>query len=211
MYNGVDAVVNARLRSGVQFQGGFSSGQRVTDYCGVHALLPGMTSTSFSTGSEVAGFSPVNPYCHVAPGITTRYTGTGTYMIPRIDVYFSGVITSSPGIPVRADWIVPTATVAQTLGRPLAGNVPNVTINLVTPGQLYSDRVNELDFRAAKVLRLGRTRLNVALDLLNALNLSTILQPNLAYNPTGAWLAPTGSQTPVMTARTAKITVQYDF
>jgi len=211
VYNGVDAVVNGRLRGGLQFQGGFSSGQRVTDYCGVHALLPGMTSASFSTGSEVAGFSPVNPYCHVAPGITTRYTGTGTYMIPRIDVYFSGVITSSPGIPVRADWIVPTATVAQTLGRPLAGNVPNVTINLVTPGQLYSDRVNELDFRAAKVLRLGRTRLNVAVDLLNALNLSTILVPNQAYNPTGPWLAPTGTQTPVMTARTGKITVQFDF
>jgi hypothetical protein len=101
--------------------------------------------------------------------------------------------------------------VAQTLGRPLAGNAPNVTINLITPGQLYSDRVNELDFRAAKILRFGRTRLNFAVDLLNALNLSTILVPNQNYNPTGPWLAPTGSQTPVMTARTGKITVQFDF
>jgi hypothetical protein len=210
VYNGIDAVVNARLSSGLQFQGGFSSGERVTNYCAVHAALPGMSGV-FSTGSEVPNFSPVNPYCDYAPGITTRYTGTGTYMIPRIDVYFSTVITSSPGLPLQANWTIPTATIAQTLGRPLAGSAPNVTINLLSPGQMYSDRVNELDFRAAKVLRLGRTRLNVALDLLNALNLSTILQPNLAYNPTGAWLAPTGSQTPVMTARTAKITVQYDF
>jgi hypothetical protein len=210
VYNGVDAVVNARLRSGVQFQGGFSSGERVTDYCAVRGLLPGITGT-FSTGSEVAAFSPVNPFCHVAPGITTRYTGTGTYTIPKIDVLFSGVITSSPGLPVQANWIVPTATIAQTLGRPLAGNAPNVTINLIAPGQVYSDRVNELDFRAAKILRFGRTRLNVAVDLLNALNLSTILVPNQNYNPTGPWLAPTGSQTPVMTARTGKITVQFDF
>jgi hypothetical protein len=214
-YNGVDLVVNARLHSGVQFQGGFSSGERVTDYCAVRALLPELAGT-FSTGSEVAAFSPVNPYCHVAPGITTRYTGAGTYTIPKIDVLFSAVLTSSPGIPVAANWIVPTATIAQTLGcpsacRPLAGNAPNVTINLVAPGQLYSDRVNELDFRAAKILRFGRTRLNFAVDLLNALNLSTILVPNQAYNPTGAWLAPTGSQTPVMTARTGKITVQFDF
>jgi hypothetical protein len=49
------------------------------------------------------------------------------------------------------------------------------------------------------------------LDLLNALNLSTILVPNQAFIPGGAWLAPTGTQTPVMTARTAKFTMQYDF
>ena len=63
----------------------------------------------------------------------------------------------------------------------------------------------------AKILRIGRTRANLALDLLNALNLSTILIPNQAFIPNGAWLTPTGTQTPVMTARTAKITVQYDF
>ena len=42
-------------------------------------------------------------------------------------------------------------------------------------------------------------------------DLSTILIPNQAFIPNGAWLTPTGTQTPVMTARTAKITVQYDF
>ena len=47
--------------------------------------------------------------------------------------------------------------------------------------------------------------------LYNALNFDTILVPNQAYIPNGAWLTPTGTQTPVMTARTAKITVQADF
>jgi hypothetical protein len=84
-------------------------------------------------------------------------------------------------------------------------------VNLLAPGDLFSDRVNELDLRVGKALRFGRTRLNVALDLLNALNFSTILVPNQSFIPGGAWLAPTGTQTPVMTARTAKFTVQYDF
>ena len=88
---------------------------------------------------------------------------------------------------------------------------PNVVVNLLKPDDLRSERVNELDFRVAKILRLGRTRANVALDLLNALNFDTILLPNQAFIPGGAWLTPTGTQTPVMTARTAKITVQYDF
>jgi hypothetical protein len=210
MYNGVDVNVAARLRNGVQLQGGLSSGARVTDYCSVRTQLPEMTG-AFSTGSELPAFSPVNPYCHYAPGVTTRYTAAGTYTIPRVDVLFSGVLTSSPGLPLRADWIVPSAFVAQTLGRPLSGGVPNITVNLLQPGQLFSDRVNELDLRVGKILRFGRTRLNVALDLLNALNLSTILVPNQAFIPGGAWLTPTGTQTPVMTARTAKFTVQYDF
>jgi len=106
---------------------------------------------------------------------------------------------------------VSSAVVAQTLGRPLSGNAANVTINLLKPGEMFSDRVNELDLRFGKLLKVGTTRLNLALDLLNALNLSTILVPNQAFIPGGAWLAPTGTQTPVMTARTAKITVQYDF
>jgi hypothetical protein len=209
-YNGVDLNIAARLRNGVQVQGGLSSGARVTDYCSVRTLLPEMTG-AFSTGSELPAFSPVNPYCNYAPGITTRYTAAGTYTIPKLDVLFSGVLTSSPGLPLRADWTVPSTFVAQTLGRPLSGGVPNITVNLLQPGQLFSDRVNELDLRVGKNLRFGRTRLNVALDLLNALNLSTILVPNQAFIPSGAWLTPTGTQTPVMTARTAKFTVQYDF
>ena len=86
-----------------------------------------------------------------------------------------------------------------------------MVVNLLKPDDLRSDRVNQLDFRVAKILRLGRTRANIALDLFNALNFDTILVPNQAFIPDGAWLTPTGTQTPVMTARTAKITVQYDF
>jgi hypothetical protein len=210
MYNGVDVNVTARLRNGFQVQGGLSSGARVTDYCSVRAALPEMTG-AFSTGSEVPPFSPVNPYCHYAPGVTTRYTGAATYSVPKIDVLFSGVMTSSPGVPLSANWTVSNAFVQQTLGRALSGNAANITVNLLAPGQLFSDRVNELDLRVGKALRFGRTRLNVAVDLLNALNLSTIIVPNQAFIPGGAWLTPTGTQTPVMTARTAKFTVQYDF
>jgi hypothetical protein len=123
----------------------------------------------------------------------------------------SGVLTSSPGLPLRADWTVANALIQPSLGRPLSNNAPNVVVNLLKPDDLRSDRVNEVDFRVAKIIRLGRTRANVALDLLNAFNFDTILVPNQAFIPGGAWLTPTGTQTPVMTARTAKITVQYDF
>jgi hypothetical protein len=206
MYDGVDVNVSARLRNGITFQGGLSSGARVTDYCAVRSALPEMTG-AFSTGSEVPAFSPVNPYCHFSPGVTARYTGAATYTVPKVDVLFSGVITSSPGVPLAANWTISSADVAKTLGRPLSGNVPNITVNLLSPGQMFSDRVNELDLRIGKVLRFGKTRLNVGVDLLNALNLSTIIVPNQAFIPNGAWLTPTS----VLSARFAKLSLQLDF
>ena len=45
----------------------------------------------------------------------------------------------------------------------------------------------------------------VSLDMFNALNADTVLTYNQAFTPGGAWLVPTT----VLTARTAKITVQY--
>jgi hypothetical protein len=216
VYNGIDLGVNIRMRD-LQMQAGTNTGQRVTDYCAVRAVLPEQNG-GFSTGSEVTAFSPLNPYCHYAPGMDTRFTAAAAYTIPKIDVLLSGTFLSSPGIPLRADWTITQAgapalwtSIQQQLGRPLSNSATSIVVNLLKPDDQRSERVNNLDFRVGKILRLGRTRANVSLDLLNALNLSTILLPNQAFNPGGAWLTPTGTQTPVMTARTAKITVQYDF
>ncbi len=206
VYNGVDVNVNARLRNGLQVQAGSSTGQRVTDYCDVRANLPEQ-SGGFSTGSELQGFSPTNPWCYDAPGVTTRFTAAGAYTIPRIDVLVSGTLLSTPGRSLQANWNLPSAVAAQTLNRPLAGNAPFVSVNLLAPGELRADRVNQLDFRVGKVLRFHTHRASLSLDLYNALNKDTVLAFNQAFVPGGNWLVPTA----VMTARTAKITVQYDF
>jgi hypothetical protein len=206
VYNGVDVSVNARLRNGLQLQAGTSTGSTVIDSCGVRDKLPEQVSTGASSQGGIA-YNPTNPYCHDAPGVTTRFTAAGSYTIPRIDVQLAGTLTSSPGIPLQANWNVPSSVAALSLGRPLSGNAPNVTVNLLAPGQMRSDRVNILDFRFGKVLRIGTNRALVALDLYNALNLDTVLTQNFNYVPNGQWLVPTG----VLTARTAKLTVQYDF
>ena len=93
-----------------------------------------------------------------------------------------------------------------------AGAVPNLTNTLVAPGAVWGDRLNVLDFRVGKNLRLGRTRGLVALDLYNSLNSNSAITYNQVFNPaittgSSAWLAPTS----VLTARIAKITLQFDF
>ena len=69
------------------------------------------------------------------------------------------------------------------------------------------ERVNQLDFRVGKILRFGRQRATISADLFNALNSDAILTFNQAFTPGGNWNVPTG----VLTARTTKITVQWDF
>ena len=79
--------------------------------------------------------SPTSPYCHVDYGLLTQMRGLATYTIPRVDVQVSGVFQSKPGALLAANYAVPAAVIAQSLGRPPSGNVTNVTINLLEPGE----------------------------------------------------------------------------
>jgi len=77
---------------------------------------------------------------------------------------------------------------------------------------VWGDRVNALDLRFAKILRFGRMRNTIGLDVFNTLNSDTTLTYNQTFNPaatTGAqaWLAPTS----VLTPRFLKISAQIDF
>ena len=96
-----------------------------------------------------------------------------------------------------ANWAAPnSATVG--LNRPFAGVAgTTVTVNLIEPGTLYGDRVNQFDMRFAKILRFGRTRTNVGFDIYNIMNSSPVLTYNQTFvlptaaNPNGSWLTPT--------------------
>jgi hypothetical protein len=207
-YNGMLINVSARVGAGLQFQGGINTGKTVQDNCAVRAQLPELTT--------FAGVSPAvnvgNPYCHSDPGLVTKLTALGSYTVPKIDVLLSGTLRSDQGAPLAANWNAPVALVSAALGRPAAVVGTTVPINLVEPGQVWGDRVNALDLRFAKILRFGRTRNTIGIDLYNVTNSSKILTYNQTFNPattTGsqAWMAPTA----VLTPRFLKIGVQIDF
>jgi Carboxypeptidase regulatory-like domain len=218
-WDGVDLTVAMRPSNGFTFQGGTSTGQTVQDICGVASQVPealaapqtlaiGVATpgfTAFTIGQ--AGFTPMQ-YCHLASGFLTQFRGLGSYQVPRLDFEISATFQSKPGQQLAANYVMPASLIAQTLGRAPAGGVANVTVNLIAPGSLYGDRVNELDLRLAKVLRFGRTRTRVALDLYNALNSAAVLSYNQTYSPTSStWLTPTS----VLAARVIKIGASVDF
>jgi Carboxypeptidase regulatory-like domain len=192
-FNGVEINLNVRALSGLTFQGGSSTGQTVSDSCAVRAQLP-----------ETA---LLNPFCHVATGFLTQVRGLSSYTIAKVGVQVSATFQSNPGSPLAANYVASNASVAPSLGRSLSGNAANVTVNLVTPGARLGDRVNQLDFRVAKILRFGHTRTNVGLDIYNLTNSAAVQTYNQSFIAGGSWLVPTL----VMPSRFAKVSAQIDF
>ena len=118
-----------------------------------------------------------------------------------------GFGTPQQGGAFAANWTVSNAVVSQIIGRNLAGNAANATVNILEPYATLGERVNELDLRFQKILRFGKTRANVGVDIFNLLNANAALSYNQAFIPNGAWLGPTS----ILSARFAKISAQFDF
>ena len=101
------------------------------------------------------------------------------------------------------------------LGRlPTGGQATGVTTkNLVDPGQPeYIDQQVNADLHVGRIVRIGKTRANLGVDIYNFLNFSSVLSRNftLIYPNVPASAA---FQQPVTVeaARFLKFTVQYDF
>jgi len=197
--NSVYLNVTARPRSGLVLQGGFNTANTGTDYCEVRSTIPEWT--------VLGAQSPTNPWCDTSTGWVTRVTGLGTYTIPKVDVLIAGTFRSDQGVSLAANWAAPnSATVG--LNRAFAGVAgTTVTVNLIEPGTLYGDRINQFDMRFAKILRFGRTRTNVGVDLYNVANSAPVLGYNQTFVANGAWLAPTS----VLQPRFVKFSAQIDF
>jgi hypothetical protein len=211
-YDGLDITLNLRFGDRFVFLGGTSTGQTVADNCAVRANLPELATTTTGTSAFGAGLAnsavtPVSPYCHAAYGILTQFNGLATYTVPKVDVQVSPTFQSTPGAMLAANYAAPNSSVAPSLGRNLSGNASNVTVNLVAPGTMYGDRVNQLDLRVGKAVRLGRTSTLVSIDTFNVLNSSAVLSYNSTFVPDGTWLQPLT----LMTPRFFKLTVQVDF
>jgi hypothetical protein len=135
----------------------------------------------------------------------TQVKFLGSYIIPRIDVQLSATFQSLPGPYLLAIYNAPNALVRQSLGRDLsAGANQNLSLNILQPGTMHGERLNQFDLRVAKVLRLGRTRTNLNVDLFNALNSNAVLQENIAF---GQWRQPSE----ILLARYVKVGLQFDF
>lgn len=190
-WNGVDLGVDARLRQGLMLQGGISTGRTSTDNCEIVAVLPEM----------LAANSAAN--CHVDTKFLTQAKLIGSYAVPVAGLQVSATFQNLPGPQILANFTATNALVAPSLGRNLSGGA-TTNLSIVKPGTLYGDRVNQLDLRIGRPFAFGSRRVNLSIDIFNALNVSPVTLLNNAY---ASWQVPQA----VLDARYAKFTFQFDF
>jgi carboxypeptidase family protein len=212
MWNGVGLTVSARMPQGIIVQGGLDTGRITQDVCEIRAKVPEYTvADPYSAPVTAAGTTtsatllagPTVWSCHTERP-QTQVKLLGSYTIPRIELQISTTLQSIPGPEIAANFTATNAIIAPSLGRSLSGNAANVSVNLIEPGTMYGERLNQLDIRFARALRFGRTKATVQLDLYNALNVDAVTGVNNAY---ASWLRPQA----VILARFAKLGVQFDF
>ena len=199
-WHGVDFSVNARLPNGLALRGGGVVSSSGGDWC--EYILNGHYGTGIPEGPSLRN-------CHNSTPVLYQLRAIGTYIIPRIDVQVAATLTNRPGPEKSATVQYPAAVIAQSLGRPVSGNPSTVAVNLFETGEAFYPQINFLDLRVGKVLRVGRLRANVSLDIYNALNSSA----GQTYNNTYALADPSlwGTPTLILPARFAKVGLQIDF
>jgi hypothetical protein len=210
-WDGFDITVNARLQSGLTMQAGTSTGRSLFDNCEVVAKLPELNlATANVTTFPVTSTNVWQPgqFCHQQSPWQTQMKAYGVYTLPKVDVQVAGTFRSTPGAPINANFVATNAFLAtnSTLGRPLAGGAANLTVGLLSPEQTndYIERRNELDLRFGKVLRFGRYRSVISLDVFNALNSDALISINQSF---ASWLRPTE----ILNARLMKVTWNLNF
>ena len=211
-FHGVDVTVNVRDVKGFTFVGGMSTGQTVADNCGVRDALPELATTTtgtsaFGAGLAASAVTPVSPYCRVAYGFLPQGRGLLWYFIPKTGLQVAATFQSKPGPMLAANYAATNADVAPSLGRGLSGGAANVVVNLIEPGSMYGDRINQFDLRVAKMFTYKRSRTTVAVDIYNVLNSSAALAYNSTFVPNGPWLQPTM----ILTPRFVRMTAEIDF
>jgi len=200
-WNGVDVGVNARLANGLFLFGGVSTGKTMLDNCDVAAKVPESLAVAGAGGALTS--RPVE-YCHIESPFLTQVKLNGAYTIPKAGVLLSAAFQSLAGPVVQANYVI----TERAPGVPLVGG-STATVALLPSsagvGTEYGERLNQLDLRVGKVVRIARTKTVFNVDLFNLFNANAVTAENAAFP--AAFRRPTQ----IMLARFVKISAQFDF
>lgn len=199
-YTGVDLMVTTRLSSDTFMRGGFDLQRRLQDNC--NAPQPSGTTTNRVD-------SPENRYCKVVTPFRPDFKFQASTSLPW-DLQLAGTYQNSPGTQIVATWLAPNSVIAPALGRNLAAGL-NATksIQLIQPGTVFAERLNQLDLRLSKRIRIGRYTLRGDMNVYNVFNDDFVPALNTNFSTTAAnqFLRPTAT----LLGRTFKFGGQLDF
>jgi len=211
VFTGFDVNVNARLRTGTFVSGGINAQKRHYNTCDtpLAAAIPGITvAVAFAAGTQQAD-SPEKRFCDQTFPFRPDVKLVASHTLPW-DFVISGTYQFTQGPNILANWAAPNSIIAPALGRNLsAGATATKTVQLIEPGTVYGEHLNQLDLRASKRFGFDRYRFRVDADLYNVFNSNWPFSLNntFATTTTGQWMRPTN----VLQGRLFKIGAQFDF
>jgi hypothetical protein len=176
-YNGFDVGFTARAR-GASLYGGVTTGKQTTTFCEVDDP----NSLRFCDQRDLD-----MPYL-------TQFKLAGTYPLPW-GIALSGSWQGLPGVPVGTvrqdvEYVAasnrvpdPSLNVEYIVTRTQVPNltVASVTVPLITPGEQFLDRRNQIDVRLTKSVQISRVKVQGQFDVYNLLNSNTILSQNETF------------------------------
>jgi hypothetical protein len=172
--------ISTRLGSGIELGGSLDTGRIVEDNC-------------FVVDSPQSLLN-----CHLVAPYKSQTQIKTHWSLPLPAAFIvSGVLQNLSGVPYEANYPVPNAQIAQSLGRNLAacGTRPvctaTATVPLFAPLTQFEPRRTLIDLRLSKIFALGGTiRLRANLDVYNVLNDGSVVNTNNNYG--ASWLQPIG-------------------
>ncbi len=210
-WDGFDVSVDARLRNGLLLQGGVSAGKGMTDNCAIVAAVPEVLSIPAALPAGVQ--APIAPlgslssqsFCHQETPVQPLYKGLASYLTPWWGIRVAGTFQSLPGPQVPATNIYNNGNRLATTDLPRQFTNAQANVNLIQPGTMWGDRLNQIDLRFTKVLNVGKGKFDLNLDLYNAFNSDAVIAELGSFGP--VWRLPLT----VIQPRFVKFAVRYDF
>ena len=202
--NFFDVGLQLRFGKGGLIQGGMSTGRTVVDNCELvqSNLNIALTVATYNLQPSGLGSRTDKDFCRVVTpwrGLA-QYKAAVNYPLPY-GIRVAGTLQNLPGLPIQA--IMNITGAATNLGRGLTTGAANVTVKV--PNTDYLDRLNQVDVRLSKSIKLGRYKMEGQFDVYNALNANTTLQINPTYG--ASWQRPLA----ILGARLLKFGAQIDF
>jgi hypothetical protein len=212
IYNGLDFTMNARLKEGAQISGGLSTGRTVEDSCAT-VDYPQDAKTGVGANIIRANTDPIVPgYCRSSPPwlAGTQLKFMLIYPLP-FSVQTSVIYQNIAGIENSATYTATNAQIAPSLGRNLAQCstaavcTATVTMALDPPGASYEPRLQQVDVRFSRSVRMNKYRLRGSVDIANLFNANSVLNVQRQYGPTYL------NVLQIMGGRLVKLGFQVDF
>ena len=230
-WSGVDTNFTWRAPGGLRVNGGTSTGRAKRDTC--YSELDGPTVKGREGNLAGGGCRPYRPF-------QTRMNGSAAYTIPKVDVLVSTVFQLQPGVeramnitynkdqvvwdPASASRATNTAlctgaNAGQTGCFVVSGGATSQTtylLNVLDFGDLYGERIWNVDLKLAKNIRMGSKRFNVGADIYDIFNNDSVDQYNDTWtidNPAtpavevNNW----GNATRILSPRFVRLSVQFYF